>query len=111
MPVISHRGAQMPPSPIRKLVPRADAAKRRGTKVFHLNIGQPDLETPRGFFEAVGRFEAPVLEYAHSEGIPKVRESMAAYYRSVGIAAAAEQMVVTTGGSEALLFALTAICD
>jgi aspartate aminotransferase len=108
---LSTRGREMPASPIRKLVPRADAAKKRGVSVFHLNIGQPDLETPRGFFEAVRQFDAPVLEYAHSEGIARVREAMSGYYQRTGIAARPEQMVVTTGGSEALLFALTAVTD
>ena len=101
----------MPASPIRKLVPRADAAKKRGTRVHHLNIGQPDLPTPRDFFEAVRSFEAPVLEYAHSEGILRVREAMARYYAAAGIAADPAQLVVTTGGSEALLFALAAVTD
>ncbi len=101
----------MPASPIRKLVPRADAARQRGTRVYHLNIGQPDLPTPRGFFEAVRSFDAPVLEYAHSEGILRVREAMSRYYMTAGIAADPAQMVVTTGGSEALLFALAAITD
>ncbi len=101
----------MPASPIRKLVPRADAAKKRGTQVYHLNIGQPDLATPRGFFDAVRSFDAPVLEYAHSEGILRVREAMARYYASAGVAAGPGQMVVTTGGSEALLFALAAVTD
>ena len=107
----SKRGAAMPPSPIRKLVPLAEQARARGVHVHHLNIGQPDVRTPPGFFEAVHRFAEPVLAYGHSAGFPAVRERMAAYYRRLGYAVGPEHVLVTTGGSEAIQFAMMATCD
>ena len=86
MPVISHRGALMPPSPIRKLVPYADAAKKRGTKVYHLNIGQPDIETPPQILDAVRHFEFKILEYSHSAGNESYRRKLVQYYKKAGIA-------------------------
>jgi aspartate aminotransferase len=101
---ISYRGQQMPPSPIRKLVPYAEAAKKSGIKVFHLNIGQPDIETPPSILEAVRKANIPVLEYSHSAGNESYRRKLVSYYKSVGINITHEQIMVTTGGSEAIMF-------
>ena len=108
---ISHRGQQMPPSPIRKLVPYAEAAKKRGTKVFHLNIGQPDIETPEQILDAVRNSDFKVLEYSHSAGNESYRKKLVEYYSKVGIQVTADQIIVTTGGSEAILFGLMACMD
>ena len=101
---ISERGQQMPPSPIRKLVPYAEAAKKRGTKVFHLNIGQPDIETPPSILNAVRKADIRVLEYSHSAGNESYRKKLVSYYKTVGIDVAADQIIITTGGSEAIMF-------
>jgi len=101
---ISERGQQMPPSPIRKLVPYAETAKKRGTKVFHLNIGQPDIETPPSILNAVRKADIRVLEYSHSAGNESYRKKLVSYYKSVGIDVAADQIIITTGGSEAIMF-------
>src|SRR5690554_1709518 len=106
MPVISHRGAQMPPSPIRKLVPYAEAAKARGVKVYHLNIGQPDIETPPAILDAVKHADIRVLEYSHSAGFESYRKKLTTYYKRSGIEINHNQIIVTTGGSEAILFAI-----
>lgn len=102
---ISNRGQQMPPSPIRKLVPYAETAKRAGIHVFHLNIGQPDIETPPSLLAAVREADIPVLEYSHSAGNESYRRKLVSYYKSVGIHVSFDQIMVTTGGSEAILFA------
>jgi aspartate aminotransferase len=104
MPKISHRGDIMPPSPIRKLVPYAEAAKKKGIKVFHLNIGQPDIETPPAILEAVRKADIKVLEYSHSAGNETYRRKLVNYYRKVGINVTYDQIIVTTGGSEAIMF-------
>jgi aspartate aminotransferase len=101
---ISERGQQMPPSPIRKLVPFAEAAKKSGIKVFHLNIGQPDIETPPSILDAVRKANIHVLEYSHSAGNESYRKKLVSYYKSAGIHVTADQILVTTGGSEAILF-------
>ena len=101
---ISERGQQMPPSPIRKLVPYAEAAKKKGIKVFHLNIGQPDIETPPSILNAVRKADIRVLEYSHSAGNESYRKKLVSYYKSVGIEISAEQIIITTGGSEAIMF-------
>src|SRR5215213_7281643 len=101
---ISHRGEQMPPSPIRKLVPFAEAAKKKGIKVYHLNIGQPDIETPPAALDAVKHTDIKVLEYSHSAGNESYRRKLVTYYKKVGIDISHEQILVTTGGSEAILF-------
>jgi len=101
----------MPPSPIRKLVPFAEAAKKRGTKVFHLNIGQPDIETPEQILDAVRNSDFKVLEYSHSAGNESYRKKLVEYYSKVGIQVTADQIIVTTGGSEAILFGLMACMD
>ncbi|WP_276133589.1 pyridoxal phosphate-dependent aminotransferase [Polluticoccus soli] len=111
MPVISHRGAQMPPSPIRKLVPYAEAAKKRGTKVYHLNIGQPDIETPTAILDAVRHVDMKVLEYSHSAGFESYRKKLVEYYSRNNINVNHNQIIVTTGGSEAILFAIMSCLD
>lgn len=111
MPKISSKGLKMPESPIRKLVPYAEDAKKRGTKVYHLNIGQPDIATPRVALDAVKNNDIEVLEYARSEGSETYRQKLAGYYEKNKIAVDATNIIVTTGGSEALLFALGSITD
>jgi aspartate aminotransferase len=101
----------MPASPIRKLVPYAEAAKRRGTHVYHLNIGQPDIETPPQMIDAVKNSHFKVLEYSHSAGNESYRQKLVTYYESVGIHVNAGQIIVTTGGSEAILFGFMACLD
>src|SRR5436190_3512074 len=103
---ISQRGKQMPPSPIRKLVPFAEAAKKKGIKVYHLNIGQPDIETPPVILDAVRNADIKVLEYSHSAGNESYRRKLVQYYKKVGIDITHEQILVTTGGSEAIMFGL-----
>ena len=98
----------MPASPIRKLVPYADAAKKRGTKVFHLNIGQPDLPTPQKALDALKDIDRKTLEYTHSQGLLSLREKLVGYYSKFGINLGADEIMVTCGGSEALLFAFLA---
>ncbi len=97
---------QMPPSPIRKLTPYADQAKKKGLKVYHLNIGQPDIETPPSIIEAVHDANVKVLEYSPSQGFESYRQKLAGYYGSRDITVNADEIIVTTGGSEAILFAL-----
>jgi aspartate aminotransferase len=111
MLTISNRGRQMPSSPIRKLVPYAEAAKKRGTTVYHLNIGQPDIETPPQILEAVRNSDFKVLEYSHSAGNESYREKMVEYYSRSGIHITPEQIIITTGGSEAILFGFMACLD
>ena len=101
---ISERGQLMPSSPIRKLVPYAEAAKEKGIKVFHLNIGQPDIETPSIMLDAVRKAEIKVLEYSHSAGNESYRRKLVHYYKSVGISILPDEILVTTGGSEAIMF-------
>jgi aspartate aminotransferase len=101
---ISERGQLMPPSPIRKLVPYAEAAKRKGIHVFHLNIGQPDVETPPAIMDAVRNADIPVLEYSHSAGNESYRRKLVQYYQKVGIEVSHDEIIVTTGGSEAIMF-------
>ncbi len=105
---LSHRAETMPASPIRKLVPYADAAKARGIQVLHLNIGQPDVESPPEFWHAIANTGLKVLEYSPSQGITELRQKLAGYYKRIGIDVEAENIIVTTAGSEALLFALSA---
>lgn len=111
MPVISHRGSSMPPSPIRKLVPYADAAKAKGIKVYHLNIGQPDIETPKQILDAVRHTDMTVLEYSHSAGFESYRKKLAEYYKRNNIDVTSNDIIVTTGGSEAILFAIMSCLD
>jgi aspartate aminotransferase len=108
---VSQRGHQMPASPIRKLVPYAEAAKRRGTTVYHLNIGQPDIETPPMVLDAVRNSSFKVLEYSHSAGNESYRRKLVGYYAGVGVTVNHQQIMVTTGGSEAILFGFMACLD
>jgi aspartate aminotransferase len=101
---ISNRGQHMPASPIRKLVPYAEAAKKKGIKVYHLNIGQPDIETPPAILDAVRKADIKVLEYSHSAGNESYRRKLVQYYKKVGIDVTHEQILITTGGSEAIMF-------
>jgi len=111
MLTISRRGEQMPPSPIRKLVPYAEAAKKRGTRVFHLNIGQPDIATPEPILDAVRNSDFKILEYSHSAGNESYRRKLVDYYASVGVQVSSNQIIITTGGSEAILFGFMACMD
>ena len=111
MPTISQRGEQMPPSPIRKLVPFAEAAKKRGVKVYHLNIGQPDIETPKPVLDAVRHSDFKILEYSHSAGNESYRRKLVTYYERFNISLNHNQIIVTTGGSEAIVFAFMACLD
>ncbi|MEQ5792835.1 pyridoxal phosphate-dependent aminotransferase [Muricauda sp. NFXS6] len=111
MPSISKKGTQMPASPIRKLVPYAEAAKKRGTHVIHLNIGQPDIKTPKVALDAVRNHNIEVLEYSMTQGSEEYRQKIAAYYAKRDIFVDAEDIIVTTGGSEALAFAMGTIMD
>ncbi len=108
---ISHRGQEMPASPIRKLVPFAEAAKKKGTKVFHLNIGQPDIETPKICLDAVKNADFTVLEYSHSAGNESYRKKLVQYYGKNNIDINANEIIITTGGSEAILFGFMACLD
>ena len=105
MPKISERAVEMPASPIRKLVPLADAAKQRGVKIYHLNIGQPDLPTPQEGLDALKKIDRKVLEYSPSDGYLSLREKLVGYYDQYQIKLSADDIIITTGGSEAVLFA------
>jgi len=106
MPEISEKGRLMPASPIRKLVPFAEEAKRKGRKVYHLNIGQPDIPTPEVALNAIRNIDLKVIEYSHSAGNESYRRKLADFYRKIGINVDHTQMLITTGSSEAILFAL-----
>jgi aspartate aminotransferase len=108
MPTISIRGMEMPASPIRKLAPLADAAKQRGTHVFHLNIGQPDLPTPQVAIDAIRNIDRKVLEYSPSAGYRSYREKLVGYYDKYNIKLTADDIIITSGGSEAVLFSFMA---
>ena len=111
MPTLSTRGIEMPSSPIRKLVPYSDAAKANGKKVIHLNIGQPDIKTPQQMMDAVRNIDFDVLEYTQSQGTPSYRRKLVEYYRKNNINIGMDDLLVTTGGSEALLFGLFSCLD
>lgn len=112
MPKISQRAENMPSSPIRKLIPFSVAAKERGVKVYHLNIGQPDIETPQTALDALKNIDLKILEYSPSEGIATYREQLAQYYNKIGFKDLTPQnFLVTTGGSEALNIAISVLCD
>ncbi len=111
MPTISNKGIQMPESPIRKLVPYAETAKKKGVKVYHLNIGQPDIKTPEVAINAVKNISINVLEYSHSAGFESYRTKLAQYYKNHGLPVETQDIIITTGGSEALLFALGSTLD
>jgi len=107
MPTISEKGKAMPASPIRKLVPFAEEAKRRGRKVYHLNIGQPDIPTPEVALNAMRNLDQKVIEYSHSAGNESYRRKLAGYYNNIGIEIDHTEIIITTGGSEAILFAFS----
>lgn len=107
-PKISDRGIEMPNSPIRKLAPLSDSAKARGVKVYHLNIGQPDLPTPQIGLDALKKIDRKILEYSPSDGIRSFREKLVKYYAKFNISLTADDIIITTGGSEAVLFAFLA---
>lgn len=107
----SNRINEMQFSPIRKLVPFAESVKKKGRKVYHLNIGQPDIETPKEFFDAVRNFDEKVLSYAFSQGLPVLIESFIKYYKKYNIEFTKDEILITNGGSEAIQFALMATCD
>ena len=111
MPKISQKGIAMPESPIRKLVPFAEKAKKAGKKVYHLNIGQPDIKTPELALDAIHNFSNEVVEYSHSAGFESYRKGLASYYQNLAIDVDYNDVMVTTGGSEALLFALNSCLD
>lgn len=106
MPKISQKGINMPSSPIRKLVPYADAAKKLGRKIYHLNIGQPDIETPQVMLDAIKNADVKVLEYSHSAGFESYRKKLADYYKSFNINIESNDIIITTGGSEAIGIAM-----
>jgi len=111
MPKISVKGRELPASPIRKLVPYAEAAKAKGVKVYHLNIGQPDIPTPEVALNAVKNIQDKVIEYSHSAGIESYRRKLAGYYKKVGIDVNYDEILITVGGSEALITAMTVCMD
>lgn len=111
MPTISSKGRNMPESPIRKLAPYADLAKQKGHKVYHLNIGQPDIKTPEVAIEAVKNIDLSIIEYSPSAGYESYRKKLAKFYQRQNVNVNSEDIIVTTGGSEALLFALATITD
>ena len=108
MPTISDKGRVMPASPIRKLVVYSEEAKRKGIKVYHLNIGQPDIPTPAVAIDAVRNLKIEVLEYSHSAGNESYRRKLAGFYRGLGINVDYSDIMITTGGSEAIVFSLMA---
>jgi aspartate aminotransferase len=111
MPKISNKGRQMPESPIRKLVPYSEIAKKKGNKVYHLNIGQPDIKTPEVAMNAVKNIDLTILEYSHSAGNESYRKKLSAYYINQDISVNIEDIIITTGGSEALMFAMGSTMD
>ncbi|MCM4155910.1 pyridoxal phosphate-dependent aminotransferase [Gramella sp. AN32] len=111
MPKISLKGQEMPESPIRKLVPFAEAAIKNGKKIYQLNIGQPDIKTPQVALDAVKNQDIEVLSYSHSAGFESYREKLAAYYQKTAIPVSKNDIIISTGGSEALLFAMGSITD
>lgn len=111
MPSISHKGKQMPASPIRKLTPYADLAKKNGKKVFHLNIGQPDIETPEIMLEAIKNIDFKIWAYTPSQGYASYREKLSSYYNELDYNITADNILVTTGGSEAITIAMQTCLD
>jgi aspartate aminotransferase len=108
---LSRRAEEVQASPIRKLAPYAEDAKRRGIHVYHLNIGQPDIETPPEFWDAVKNYSQKVLAYGHSQGLASYLKALAQYYRRCGLNISPDEIMVTTGGSEAIVFAFLLICE
>lgn len=111
MPTLSAKGKMMPASPIRKLIPYAEQARKKGIRIYHLNIGQPDIETPAVALNAIRNFDLKVIEYSHSAGIRKYREKLATYYDKFGIHIDADDIIIGAGASEAILFAMNSCMD
>ena len=111
MPKISNKGIHMPESPIRKLVPYAEIAKKKGNKVYHLNIGQPDIKTPEVAMNSIKNLDIKVLEYSHSAGFESYRTKLSQFYKNIGLPIDVADIIITTGGSEALLFAMGSTMD
>ena len=111
MPKISQKAQDMPASPIRKLVPYADAAKSRGIKVYHLNIGQPDIQTPQVMLDALKNYDEKVIAYSHSAGYIEYRKVLVDYYKSINIDITPDNIIVTNGASEAIMFAMQVCMD
>lgn len=111
MPKVSNKGKQMPESPIRKLVPYSEIAKKKGNKVYHLNIGQPDIKTPEVAMNSIKNLDIKVLEYSHSAGFESYRNKLSQYYKNHGLPIEVADIIITTGGSEALLFAMGSTMD
>jgi len=111
MPQISNKGNTMPESPIRKLVPYAERAKKQSRKIFHVNIGQPDIKTPEIALEAIRNIDIDIVAYSHSAGIPSLRKKLSDYYSKHDINISEDDIIVTTGGSEALIFTMNSITD
>ena len=111
MPKVSNKGIQMPDSPIRKLVPYAEIAKKKGHKVYHLNIGQPDIKTPEVAMNSIKNLDIKVLEYSHSAGFESYRTKLSQFYKNTGLPIDVADIIITTGGSEALLFAMGSTMD
>ncbi|NBW27413.1 MAG: pyridoxal phosphate-dependent aminotransferase [Flavobacteriaceae bacterium] len=111
MPKISNKGIQMPESPIRKLVPYAEIAKKKGHKVYHLNIGQPDIKTPEVAMNSIKNIDIKILEYSHSAGFESYRTKLSQFYKNTGLPIDVSDIIITTGGSEALLFAMGSTMD
>ncbi len=111
MPKLAQKAIDMPASPIRKLVPYADAAKKKGKVVYHLNIGQPDIETPEVALNAIKNFDQKVIEYTHSAGLESYRNGLSAFYQRTGLPVNPEDIIITTGGSEALIFGFMTTCN
>lgn len=111
MPKVSNKGIQMPESPIRKLVPYAEIAKKKGHKVYHLNIGQPDIKTPEVAMNSIKNLDIKVLEYSHSAGFESYRTKLSQFYKNTGLPIEVADIIITTGGSEALLFAMGSTMD
>ena len=107
MPRLSDKGLSLPPSPIRKLVPYAEEAARHGVKVYHLNIGQPDIPTPQVAIDAVKNIHDKIFAYGHSAGLETYRRKLVGYYQSVGIELGYENLLITDGGSEAIFMAMS----
>ena len=111
MPILSNKAVKMPESPIRKLVPYSEKAKANGKTVYHLNIGQPDIETPEVALNAIRNFDHKVIEYSHSAGFESYRNKLSEYYKSININVEPSEIIITTGGSEALTFGFMTTCD
>jgi len=111
MPKISNKGIQMPESPIRKLVPYAEIAKNKGNKVYHLNIGQPDIKTPEVAMNSIKNLDLKILEYSHSAGFESYRTKLSEFYKNIGLPIDVADIIITTGGSEALLFTMGSTMD